>query len=81
LVKIIMADREIQTAHVKVPNIDLEIAAYLAAPTGQGSYPGIVVLQEIFGVNAHIREVTELNCEGRLCSDRASSISTHCPRF
>lgn len=55
-----MADREIQTAHVKVPNIDLEIAAYLAAPTGQGSYPGIVVLQEIFGVNAHIREVTEL---------------------
>lgn len=51
--------REIRTAHVKVPNIDLEIAAYLATPTSIGSYPGIVVLQEIFGVNAHIREVTE----------------------
>ena len=54
-----MTDREIQTAHVKVPNADLEIAAYLAQPVEQGSYPGIVVLQEIFGVNGHIREVTE----------------------
>lgn len=51
--------REIETPHVNVPNGDLEIAAYLAAPKGVGSYPAIVVLQEIFGVNAHIREVTE----------------------
>ena len=50
-----MAAPEIRTNHVKVPNVDLEIAAYLAAPTGNGSYPGVVVLQEIFGVNAHIR--------------------------
>lgn len=54
-----MADLEIQTNYVKVPNNDLEIAAYLAAPKGGGSYPGIVVIQEIFGVNAHIREVTQ----------------------
>ena len=54
-----MAVQEIHTNHVQVPNVDLEIAAYLAAPTGDGSYPAIVVLQEIFGVNAHIREVTE----------------------
>lgn len=61
LVKVIMAmaDREIYTTHVKVPNFDLEIAAYQAAPVGEGSYPAIVVLQEVFGVNAHIREVTE----------------------
>ncbi len=51
--------REIETAHVNVSNGDLEIAAYLAAPKGAGSYPAIVVLQEIFGVNAHIREVTQ----------------------
>lgn len=51
--------REIKTAHVNVPNEDLEIAAYLAAPKGAGAYPAIVVLQEIFGVNAHIREVTQ----------------------
>ena len=53
-----MIDR-IRSAHVKVPNVDLEISAYLATPTSVGSYPGIVVLPEIFGVNAHIREVTE----------------------
>ena len=50
---------ELLTTEVKVPSGDLEIAAYLAAPTGEGSYPGIVVVQEIFGVNAHIRDVTE----------------------
>ncbi|MBD2387397.1 dienelactone hydrolase family protein [Cylindrospermum sp. FACHB-282] len=33
--------------------------AYLAQPKDPGSYPGVVVLQEIFGVNVHIREVTE----------------------
>jgi carboxymethylenebutenolidase len=54
-----MPAQEIRTTHVKVPNVDLEIAAYLAAPAGEGAYPAVVVLQEIFGVNAHIREVTE----------------------
>lgn len=54
-----MPEQEIHPTHVKVPNGDLEIAAYLAAPTGEGSYPAIVVLQEIFGVNDHIRDVTE----------------------
>ncbi len=54
-----MAEQEIRTTHVKVPTTDVEIAAYMAAPVGEGSYPGIVVLQEISGVNAHIREVTE----------------------
>ena len=50
---------ELLTTEVKVPSGDLEIAAYLAEPTGEGFYPGIVVIQEIFGVNAHIRDVTE----------------------
>ena len=54
-----MAEQEIRTTNVKVPNDDVEIAAYLAVPTGEGSYPAVVVLQEIFGVNAHIRDVTE----------------------
>ena len=54
-----MAEQEIRTTKVKVPNGDLEIDAYLATPTALGTYPGIVVLQEIFGVNAHIRDVTE----------------------
>ena len=41
--------------------------AYLAAPE-QGSHPGIVVYQEIFGVNEHIRAVAErLASEGYAC--------------
>ena len=36
-----------------------EVAAYLAMPATAGEFPGIIVLQEIFGVNTHIRAVTE----------------------
>jgi len=40
-----------------------EMDAYIAFPTGDGSFPGIIVLQEAFGVNNHIRNIGE-----RLCS-------------
>ncbi len=53
-----MTDQEIYTSDIQVPNGEIQIAAYLAYPT-DSSYPAIVVLQEIFGVNTHIREVTE----------------------
>jgi len=48
----------IHTETVRVANGDLQIDAYLARPL-EGSYPGIVVFQEIFGVNDHIRSVTD----------------------
>lgn len=54
-----MSIAEIRTANVKIPNVDVEISAYMATPVDEGSYPGIVVVQEIFGVNEHIREVTQ----------------------
>jgi carboxymethylenebutenolidase len=54
-----MANREISTSYVKVTNGSLQIEAYLAMPTDGKSAPGIIVLQEIFGVNSHIRDVTE----------------------
>jgi carboxymethylenebutenolidase len=54
-----MAEQEIQTQQVQVSSGGLEIAAYLAQPSTTGTFPGIVVLQEIFGVNSHIRDVTE----------------------
>ncbi|MGB3510271.1 MAG: dienelactone hydrolase family protein [Microcoleaceae cyanobacterium] len=54
-----MTDLEIRTANVKVSNGDLEISSYLAQPVGKGPFPGVIVIQEIFGVNAHIREVSE----------------------
>lgn len=55
----IMADLTIQSTPVQVPNGDLFIDAYLAQPTTPGPHPGVVVVQEIFGVNEHIREVTD----------------------
>src|SRR6204780_5184900 len=33
--------------------------AYVARPSGDAPYPGLLVFQEAFGVNAHIRDVTE----------------------
>jgi len=33
--------------------------AYVAKPAGSGRFPGLMVFQEAFGVNAHIRDVTE----------------------
>lgn len=51
---------EINTTQVKIPNNDLEIDAYLAQPAHQGTFGAIIVFHEIFGVNSHIREVTEL---------------------
>jgi len=31
--------------------------AYIAMPEGEGTFPGIILLQEAFGVNNHIRDV------------------------
>jgi carboxymethylenebutenolidase len=54
-----MADREICTSNVNVLNGDLQIDAYLAEPIAEGTFPAIIVIQEIFGVNDHIRDITE----------------------
>jgi carboxymethylenebutenolidase len=54
-----MTELAIDTSWVKLLQNDLQVSAYLAQPQAPGSYPGIVVLQEIFGVNSHIRDVTE----------------------
>ena len=48
----------ISTQMVKVPGPKGEFDAYLAAPQG-GQSPGVVVIQEIFGINPHIRSVTD----------------------
>lgn len=33
--------------------------AYVARPAEEGKFPGMMVFQEAFGVNAHIRDITE----------------------
>lgn len=35
------------------------MAAYVARPASGGSHPGLMVFQEAFGVNSHIRNVTD----------------------
>lgn len=35
------------------------MGGYLARPDGPGPHPGVLVFMEIFGVNAHIRDVTD----------------------
>ena len=53
-----MTSFEITTESVAVTNGDLQIAAYLAIPKREGVYPAVIVFQEVFGVNDHIRTVT-----------------------
>jgi carboxymethylenebutenolidase len=54
-----MTSLEIRTTSTQVPNGDLQISAYLAEPIASGTFPAVIVIQEIFGVNSHIRDVTE----------------------
>ncbi|MDF5706607.1 MAG: dienelactone hydrolase family protein [Nostoc sp. S4] len=54
-----MTEQAIITTTVKLLQDNIQVSAYLAQPKEFAAYPGIVVLQEIFGVNVHIREVTE----------------------
>ncbi|MEH2406099.1 dienelactone hydrolase family protein [Nostoc sp.] len=54
-----MTEQAIITTTVNLLQDNIQVAAYLAEPKESGFYPGIVVLQEIFGVNVHIRDVTE----------------------
>ena len=50
---------KVDSKWVKVDNQGLEIDAYVAMPKTAGIYPGVIVIQEIFGVNEHIQDVTE----------------------
>ena len=54
-----MSIYEIKTSAVSFSNGDLSIDAYLVQPSELGVYPAVIVFQEIFGVNHHIRDVTE----------------------
>jgi carboxymethylenebutenolidase len=45
--------------HISIPVGGGTMGAYLARPTEGGSHPGVLVFQEIFGVNTHIRSVAD----------------------
>ncbi len=54
-----MTDLQISTQQVSIQSQSATISAYVAMPVASGSFPGIIVLQEVFGVNTYIRTVTE----------------------
>ncbi|PSR13166.1 carboxymethylenebutenolidase [filamentous cyanobacterium CCP3] len=49
----------VRTETITIPSGDTEILAYLAEPSRPGQFGAVVVIQEVFGVNSHIREVAE----------------------
>jgi len=49
----------IRAETVEIDSDGVAVPAYCATPSREGAFPAVVVIQEIFGVNSHIREVTE----------------------
>jgi len=50
---------DVTSSTVQLNTQDGKMDAYVAQPKESGKYPGIVVIQEAFGVNSHIKKVTE----------------------
>jgi carboxymethylenebutenolidase len=50
---------ETRSQNVKIPIGSASMPAYLSRPLEDGKYPGVLVFQEIFGVNRHIRAVAD----------------------
>ena len=47
----------LEAGPVEVPAGDIDLPAYAAAPPSGGPFPVVLVVQEIFGVHEHIRDV------------------------
>lgn len=63
---------DVTSSTVQLNTSDGSMEAYVAQPKDGGSYPGIVVLQEAFGVNDHMKKVTDrIAAEGyvAICPD------------
>ena len=50
---------DVTSSTLQLSTPDGKMAAYEAKPKAGGTYPGIVVLMEAFGLNDHIKKVTE----------------------
>ena len=47
----------LEAGEVKIPSGDIALPAYRAMPASGGPFPVVLVVQEIFGVHEHIRDV------------------------
>jgi carboxymethylenebutenolidase len=52
-----MAQHDMHTAMVDYQSESATIVAFMARPSGTGPYPAILVLQEWWGLNAHIKDI------------------------
>ena len=50
---------DVSNSTVQLNTSDGKMDAYVAQPKEGGSYPGVVVIQEAFGVNDHMKKVTD----------------------
>lgn len=50
---------DVTNSTVQLNTSDGKMEAYVAQPKDSGTYPSVVVIQEAFGVNSHIKKVTE----------------------
>ena len=71
------AKYEPKTEYVNLSVSDgTSMRAYVAHPEGKPR-AGLLVFQEAFGVNAHIRDVTERFARERLSVDFTRAVSSH----
>jgi carboxymethylenebutenolidase len=50
-------DKGLEAGEVKIPTADVEIPTYRAMPDKGGPFPVVLVVQEIFGVHEHIKDM------------------------
>jgi carboxymethylenebutenolidase len=50
---------EVSSSTVQLNTSDGKMEAYVAQPKDGGRHPGVVVIQEAFGVNGHMKKVTD----------------------
>jgi len=50
-------DEMLTTSTVHYKSGDIQMAAYLARPKAKGTYPGLIVIQEWWGLNEHIKDI------------------------
>lgn len=53
----------ISTSMTEFDTNDGKVPAYIARPDGEGPFPGVVVIQEWWGLNDHIKDVTNRMAE------------------
>ena len=47
----------VKDRHIRIEVNGTEVPAYLVLPDGTGPHPGMLVIEEIFGVNGHIQDI------------------------